>query len=158
MALLRKVFGFDLIRSGHPEVVKGCRRRANRETSAQSLRISASFLLRLQSLICCSHANASSLVGNSSENTTLREPCRGVAFNLTRLMLGYPIFKVIGMSSVVRVISTPQYVNPETHLLLLLALQTSYHLLVDRPEPFDQAQGERSRHEPFMVRFSNHER
>src|SRR5262249_8630888 len=68
MALLRKVFGFylsALIRSGHPEVLQGCR-RANRETSAQSLRISASFLLRLQPLICCSHANASSLVGNSS--------------------------------------------------------------------------------------------
>src|SRR5262245_4322050 len=114
MALLRKVFGFDLsalIRSGHPEVLEGCRRRANRETSAQSLRISASFLLRLQPLICCSHANASSLVGNSSDNPTLTGSLRGVACNLTCFVLGYPIFKIIGMSSVVRVISTPENVN-----------------------------------------------
>jgi hypothetical protein len=59
-------------------------------------------------------------------------------------MLGYPIFKVIGMSSVVRVISTPQNVNPETHSLLLLALRTLYQRSLDRPEPFDEAQGERN--------------
>jgi hypothetical protein len=59
-------------------------------------------------------------------------------------MLGYPIFKVIGMSRVVRVISTLRNVNPETHSLLLLALRTFYQRLLDRPEPFDEAQGERN--------------
>jgi hypothetical protein len=53
------------------------------------------------------------------------ESRRGVAFNLTSLMLGYPVFKVIGMSGIVRIIRTPQNVNPETHSLLLLAPDSS---------------------------------
>jgi hypothetical protein len=62
-------------------------------------------------------------------------------------MLGYPIFKIVGMSSVVRVISTPQNVNPETHFLSLLVPslpQTHQKRPLTCPEPFDEAQGERN--------------
>jgi hypothetical protein len=58
-------------------------------------------------------------------------------------MFGYSIFKVIRMSSVVRVISTPQNVNPETHSLLLLAPRTLQEHSLNCAEPFDEAQGER---------------
>jgi hypothetical protein len=52
---------------GHPEVLEGLPRRARRDTSAQSPRISASFLFRPQPLICRSQDKASSRVGNCSE-------------------------------------------------------------------------------------------
>ncbi len=42
--------------------------RASRDTSPQSPAIIASFFLRLQPLICCSAASASSRAGNSCEN------------------------------------------------------------------------------------------
>ena len=58
-------------------------------------------------------------------------------------MLGDPIFKVIRMSSVVRVISTPQNVNPKNSFAVASGSTTLQEHSLNCAEPFDEAQGER---------------
>ena len=96
------------------------RERECRDRASQSCRISASFFLRLQPLICLSQVNASSRVESVWEVGELDgASLRGVPNECSIVVLCDTVLKVVGVASVVGSIGAPENVHKEAHILAI---------------------------------------